>query len=141
MDNRAQTQSDPLNKSTWKLLMDRKEVRDFVTRPELFSLLMWLPSLVSPFSRSSVGQRTFSSAAFQRAPRVCFEFLRRSHPREDLLIPTDEGTAEMQGLLLRVRGERPHVPVSAIRSKNSRGRREPSASWRKGGFLDFSYKS
>lgn len=66
-----------------------KEVRDFITRPELFSLLMWLPSPVvsSPFSRSSVGQRTFSPAAFQRAPRASAASnfsMRRPFPRRSI---------------------------------------------------------
>lgn len=142
IDNRTQTsRSVPLNKSTWKHIAARKEVRDFVTRPELFSLLMWLPSLVVSSLLSpvpSVGQRTFSPAAFQRESASNFfeaaipAKIYRSDGR------TDGRTAEMQGSFLRVRGERPHVPVSAICSKNSRGRREPSR--RKGRFLDFSYK-
>lgn len=143
MDNRAQTpRSDvPLNKSTWKRLVARKEVRDFVTRPELFSLLMWLPSLVvSRLSFLPFVSRPADILAGRfptRAARLLRISSRQPSPRRSI-DPRRARTAEMQGPFLRVRGERPRVPVSAIRSKNSRGRdaarREPSrrkeaASW------------
>lgn len=92
MNNRAQTsRSVPLNKCGNVLLVARKEVRDFVTRPELFSLLMWLPSLVVSSLLSpvpSVGQRTFSPAAFQRAGLLRISS-RQPSPRRSI-DPTDE---------------------------------------------------
>lgn len=101
-----------------------KEIHDFITRPELFSLLMCFPSL--PSSRlvsflSFVSRPADILAGRFPTRRVCFEFHdapRRDggHSRRDLSIRQ----ARMQGPFLRVRGERPRVPVSAIRSKNPR---------------------
>lgn len=56
--------------------------------------------LVSPFSRSSVGQRTFSSAAFQRCAASASDFFVAAIPAK---IYRSDMDGRMQGLFLRVR--------------------------------------
>lgn len=89
--------------------------------------------LVSPFSRSVSRPADILAGRFPTRGSAS-NFFAAAIPAK--IYRSDGRTAKMQGPFLRVRGERPHVPVSAIRSKSSRGWREPSR--RKGGFLDFS---
>jgi len=78
--------------------------------------------LVSPFSRLSVGQQTFSPLSNARRALSASNFFapRQSSPRRSIdPMRCNERTTKMQGSFLHVRGERPHVLVSAICSKNS----------------------
>jgi len=94
--------------------------------------------LVSPFSRSSVGQRTFSPAAFQRALCVCFGFLHVSRPCRDLSIHRMDGKT-MRGPFLRVRMRRtgPRPRFRDTLKKKNREASMPRAE-RKSVFLSFS---
>lgn len=74
---------------------------------------------LSPFSRSSVGQRTFSPAAFQRAPcrASASNFFTSTIPAEIYRSIGRKMARCGRDLFLRTRGERPRVPVSAIRAR------------------------
>lgn len=79
--------------------------------------------LASPFSRSSVGQRTFSPAAFQRARRSRLLRIssRQLFPRRSI-DPSDGWRDAGTFSTCSYRGERPRVPVSAIRSEGKKTR-------------------
>jgi len=118
--------SDPIIKSTY-VETSGSERRSWFRNAAraLFS------SYVAPFSRLSFLPFVSRPADIlagrfpTRSTRLLRISSRQPSPRRS--IDSTNGRRRMQGPFLRVRGERPHVPVSAIRSKNSRGQRERMA--------------